>query len=77
LAKELGADQVIIDENLAYRIAKNSGLNVTRTLSILLKAKETGVIKEIRPLLDEMISKGRWYSQNVYDSFLRKIGEIQ
>jgi predicted nucleic acid-binding protein len=39
LAKEINADFVIIDENLGYKIAKNSRLNVVRTLSILLKAK--------------------------------------
>jgi hypothetical protein len=39
LAKEINADFVIIDENLGYKIAKNAGLNVVRTLSILLKAK--------------------------------------
>jgi predicted nucleic acid-binding protein len=40
LAKEINADFVIIDENLGYKIAKNAGLNVVRTLSILLKAKQ-------------------------------------
>lgn len=76
LAKELNADYIIIDENLAYKIAQNAGLDVIRTLSILLKAKEMGIIDKIKPLLDEMISKGRWYSQKVYDSFLKKIGEL-
>ena len=76
LAKELKADHVLIDENLAYKIAKNSGLDAIRTLSILLKAKEMGIIDNIKPFLDEMISKGRWYSQKVYDSFLKKIGEL-
>ncbi|MBN1558799.1 DUF3368 domain-containing protein [candidate division KSB1 bacterium] len=76
LAKELKADYVLIDENLAYKIAKNSGLDAIRTLSILLIAKEKGIIDTIKPLLDEMISKGRWYSHKVYDSFLKKIGEL-
>ena len=35
---------------------------VIRTLSILLKAKEVGIITKVKPLLDEMIFKGRWYS---------------
>lgn len=59
LAKEINADFVIIDENLGYKIANNVGLNVIRTLSLLLKAKEQGHITEIKPLLDEMIIKGR------------------
>lgn len=76
LAKEINADFVLIDENLGYKIAKNSGLNVIRTLSILLKAKQKGIITEIKPLLDEMISKGRWYSKPVYKDFLERVGEL-
>jgi predicted nucleic acid-binding protein len=76
LAKEINTDFVIIDESLGYKIAKNSGLNVIRTLSLILKAKEQGIIKEIRPLFDEMILKGRWYSKRVYENFLKRAGEL-
>ena len=76
LAKEIKADFVIIDDNMAYRIATNSGLNVTRTLSVLLRAKERGIIGEIKPILDEMILKGRWYSKRVYRDFLKRINEL-
>jgi predicted nucleic acid-binding protein len=76
LATEINADYVIIDDSIGYKIAKNSGLNVIRSLSVLLTAKDKGIIEEIRPLLDEMILKGRWYSKKVYESFLKKIGEL-
>mgnify|MGYP006295678781 CR=1 FL=1 len=76
LAKELDADFVIIDENLGYKIANNVGLNVVRTLALLLRAKEKGDIVEIKPLLDEMIAKGRWYSNSVYQAFLKQAGEL-
>ena len=76
LSKEINADNTIIDENTGYIIAKESGLNVIRTLSILLKAKEVEIITEVKPLLDEMISKGRWYSNHVYYSFLKKANEL-
>jgi predicted nucleic acid-binding protein len=76
LSKEINADNTIIDENIGYIIAKESGLNVIRTLSILLKAKEAGIITQVKPLLDEMISKGRWYSNHVYYSFLKKANEL-
>jgi predicted nucleic acid-binding protein len=76
LSKEINADNTIIDENIGYTIAKESGLNVIRTLSILLKAKETNIISEVKPLLDELISKGRWYSNHVYYSFLKKANEL-
>lgn len=75
LAKELTADFVIIDENLGYRFANNVGLTAIRTLSLLLKAKEKGFITEAKPLLDDIIDKGRWYSNTVYRSFLAKAGE--
>jgi len=76
LAKEIDADFVIIDENLGYKFANNAGLTTIRTLSILLKAKEKNIISEIKPLLDEMIIKGRWYSKNVYQTFLERAGEL-
>jgi hypothetical protein len=76
LAKELNADFVIIDENLGYKIANSAGLTVIRTLSILLRAKEKGHINAIKPLLDEMIQNGRWYSKSVYQSFLTQAGEL-
>lgn len=60
LAKEDNADFVVIDENLGYRIANNAGLTAIRTLSLLLKAKQKGHIEQVKPLLDEMIAKGRW-----------------
>jgi len=77
LATELNADIVIIDDNIGYKIAKSSGLFVIRTLSVLLKAKDRGIIKSIKPLLDEMISKGRWYSKKVYKYVLKNAGELQ
>ncbi|NOQ35768.1 MAG: DUF3368 domain-containing protein [Methylococcaceae bacterium] len=76
LAKEIKADNTLIDEQLGYTIAKESGLNVIRTLSILLKAKENNIISEVKPLIDEMIVKGRWYSRHVYYAFLKKANEI-
>ncbi len=76
LAKEINADFVIIDEKLGYKMAKNSGLNATRTLSVLLNAKQNGIITEIKPLLDKMISNGRWYSKKVYEQILMRAGEL-
>lgn len=76
LAKELNADFVIIDEALGYKIANHSGLTAIRTLSLLLKAKQKGYVTEVKPLIDEMIIKGRWYSNQVYQTFLNQAGEL-
>jgi len=75
LAKELNADIVLIDETIGYNIARSQKLNVKRTLSFLIVAKERGLITEVKPLLDEMIENGRWISHRVYGDVLRVCGE--
>lgn len=75
LAMEIDADFVIIDENIGYRLATSAGLTVVRTLSILLRAKEKGYIDQVKPLIDQMISRGRWYSEAVRRAVLERAGE--
>ncbi|HIE01361.1 MAG TPA: DUF3368 domain-containing protein [Thiotrichaceae bacterium] len=76
LSIEIEADVLIIDERLGYKIAKSQKINAIGTLSVLLMAKQQKLIESVKPLLDEMIQKGRWYSRTVYNHFLRKIGEL-
>jgi uncharacterized protein len=75
LAKEINADFVIIDETLGYRLANNAGLTAIRTLSLLLRAKEKGYVEQVKPLMEELVAKGRWYSDAVCRSFLNEAGE--
>jgi len=75
LAKELNADIVLIDETIGYNIAKSQQLNVRRTLSFLIASKERGYINKVKPLLDDMIEKGRWISHKVYDDILKFCNE--
>lgn len=76
LAKEIDADFVLIDENVGYRFAANAGLTVVRTLSVLLRAKELGYIEQVKPLIDAMIARGRWYSEDVRRALLERAGEV-
>lgn len=75
LAKELKANILIIDERMGYKIAQSQNLYSIGTLTVLHVAKEKQLIKSVKPLLDEMIKKGRWYSEAVYRQFLKQIGE--
>lgn len=75
LASEVNADIVIIDDTIGYQTAKNEGLHVIRTLSILLLAKKKGMIPEIKTILDDLILKGRWYSKKTYEMVLSRAGE--
>jgi len=62
LATEIGADLIIIDEKLGRFHAKHAELNVTGTIGILMKAKNIGIIKNIKPLLIELSEKDVWIS---------------
>jgi len=75
LAKQMNADVIIIDENAGYQIARHFGLPVVRTLSILKVAKDKKIISKIRPIVEQMVKRGRWYSKNVIDKFLGDVGE--
>ncbi len=75
LAKELNADMLIIDERMGYKIAQSQKIVSIGTLTVLQVAKEKQLIKKVKPLLDEMIEKGRWYSNAVYSQFLKQIDE--
>ncbi|MBW2661647.1 MAG: DUF3368 domain-containing protein, partial [Deltaproteobacteria bacterium] len=54
---------------------KHFGLPVVRTLSILKVAKNKKIISKIRPIVEQMVQRGRWYSKNVIDKFLSDVGE--
>lgn len=75
LAIQMKADVVLIDEFAGYQIARNFDLPVVRTLSMLKTAKGRQLISEVRPLVEEMVRKGRWYSQAVIEQFLQELGE--
>ena len=75
LAKEMGADLIILDDNLARETAIMKGLNVAGTLALLHQAKEKGLIPKLKPILDALRS-ARFYIGDEYDEILRDAGEI-
>ena len=75
LANEVNADLIILDETLGRFHAKHVGLNVTGTIGVLLKAKETGIIDKIKPVLYELLLKGIWLSEKLIKQTLAKASE--
>ena len=65
LAQDMKEDLVILDDNAAKKTAKYLGLPVTGTLGILVKAKNQGIIKEMRPILSEMKLNGFYISNKL------------
>ena len=76
LAKEQKADLIILDESLGRFHAKHTGLKVTGTIGLLLKAKQQGLIPEIKPLLLELKSKNVWFGANFLANVLKFADEI-
>lgn len=70
LAQELKADQLLIDDLDARKIAKSKGLQLIGTVGVLLLAKENGLIFSVRDVMDELIANGMWISQRFYQEIL-------
>ncbi|MEL6671219.1 MAG: DUF3368 domain-containing protein [Bacteroidota bacterium] len=75
LALEHKADFLLVDELLGRKEAMKKGLRVLGTLGILMKAKQMGLTKEIRPLMDRLIEKGFWLHPSLYQEVLKDAGE--
>ncbi len=75
LATEIDADLTIIDETLGRFYAKNANLKITGTLGILLKAKQSGHIEKIEPLLYQLKDKGIWLSDKLIGRVLNLADE--
>ena len=76
LAKEVGADLIVMDDNLARRHAKYLGLRVTGTIGVLLRAKREGIVDMIEPILDCLIANSFFISGSVRHEILRLAGEL-
>ncbi|HEY9702153.1 MAG TPA: DUF3368 domain-containing protein [Allocoleopsis sp.] len=77
LAIGLNADRVIIDENPGRKKAISLGLNVIGILGILLMAKQRGLIKLIKPLMNDLIDQaGFRIDKKLYSDILKLAKEF-
>ena len=58
LGKELEADLLVIDDYTAREYAKYLDFKITGSLGVILRAKEKGIIKEVKPLVSDLIDNG-------------------
>jgi predicted nucleic acid-binding protein len=75
LAKESGAELIILDDQDARETAITEGLNVVGLLAFLVLAKEEGIIHQVRPLLDALRQQGFFISDDLYQHILQKADE--
>ena len=75
LARELGADWVLMDEKKGRRKLTQMGLKKIGTAGILLKAKQVGLLPAVQPELEHLRQRGFSISQPVMDAVLRQANE--
>jgi predicted nucleic acid-binding protein len=56
LALEIGVDWIVLDDAPGRRLAESMKLPVIGTLGVLLMAKQEGVINEVKPFADALLS---------------------
>lgn len=75
LYKELNADFLLIDDKKARNIAENFDIKCIGTLGILSKAKENGLITDLRPIFVTFLKNDRYYSIKLLNKILEKFNE--
>ena len=76
LARELREAEVLIDERKARRVAERVyGLRILGTGGLLLRAKVSGLIPCVRPLLNKMRKNGYHLSDRLLEAVCQATGE--
>lgn len=75
LALQQSIPLVAIDESVGRRFARLSGLTVTGSIGILLRAKNLGYPLSMADAIRRMRQRGIWLSDKVVEFALREAGE--
>lgn len=78
LAIETKADLILIDETKGRELAEQFNLKSLGLLGVLVEAKNKRLIKKVKPLLDELITKaGFWIGKALYKKVLISAEELK
>jgi len=77
LASELRANLLLIDESDGRKQARALGLMIAGTVGVLMRGKQAGKIKELKPILDILIQQHNFrVARDLYKEVLQQVGEI-
>jgi predicted nucleic acid-binding protein len=78
-ALEKGARLVLADDPDVRELAEREGLSVIGSVGILTQARLGGVVRELKPLLDQLVAAGFHLDPHgqVYQDALKRVGEIR
>jgi len=76
LAKEKDSPLLLLDDLKARKLASKLNLRYTGTLGVINKAKQLGVIENVKPILNKLLATDFWISENIINELLRKNNEI-
>lgn len=77
LSLEIEKSILVLDDRKARKLATSLEIKITGTLGILVKAKQSGVLPSVKPILDELKKTDFRISQKIIDRILKEAGENQ
>jgi predicted nucleic acid-binding protein len=75
LAMESEPSLLVIDDGKGRKVAQRLNLNITGTLGIFLRAKRSGVMPSIKPILEKIQQTNFRYSSAILQEILSLAGE--
>ena len=75
VALETPGAEIILDDKKARRVAQQLGLRVIGTVGVLLRAKRSGIVPAVRPLIQAIQAAGFRISPLLVNEALRIAGE--
>ena len=75
LAKEMEAPVLLLDDLKARKLALKLNLKITGTLGVITKAKQIGVLKNVKPLIEKLQATNFRISENIIVELLKRNDE--
>lgn len=75
LALEVSNSILLVDDIKGRRVANEIGLKYSGSFGLILRAKQEGIIKSIRPIIDKIRNTNFRYSEKLLQSILEQAGE--